>query len=378
MKIPALLLTLLTGLLIPLGTYSQLQNPRGVEYVWKTDTTKRNVELSEIIMLLPQESFPIIDHPAFVTKNDGMAMFFEHEPVIAVEQNGRAKAYPLNMLTMHEMSNDTLGGVPILPTYCPLCNASVVYDRRFNHRGKDYILEFEVSGMLRKSDMIMFDRQTETWWQQLMGFGIVGDFEGESLTVIPSLVLSVDEFFTRYPEGQILSTATGTRAEDRYGRNPYVSYDSIGNNPYDRFFDANDVDPRLPAMERVIDIRSGDDFKIYPWSKIAENGVIQDNFNGTDVVFFHKSGMVSAMDAAEIENSRDIGSVSAFRPYIDDKKLDFDKKGDWFIDEQTGSKWDITGHCVKGKYKGQQLMIEPHGSHFAFAWLAFHPESEIY
>lgn len=371
-------MVLFAALMIPFNSASQLQNPRGVEYVWKTDTTKRNVELSEIIMLLPQKSFPIIDFPAFVGMDEGMTMFFEHEPVISVEVNGRAKAYPLNMLTMHEMSNDTLGGVPILPTYCPLCNASVVYDRRFNHNGVDYILEFEVSGMLRKSDMVMFDRQTETWWQQLMGYGIVGDFAGESLEVIPSLVLSVEEFFTRYPDGQILSTATGTKAEDRYGRNPYVGYDSIGNNPYDRFMNANDVDSRLPAMERVIDIQVGDDYKIYPWSKIADMGVVHDNFKGMEVVFFHKSGMVSVMDAAKIENSRDIGSVSAFSPYIDEKKLDFEKKKNWFVDKQTRSKWDITGRCVKGKHKGKQLLIEPHGSHFAFAWLAFHPDSEIY
>jgi Protein of unknown function (DUF3179) len=365
-------------LIFPFESLAQLQNPRGVEYVWNTDTTKRNVELSEIIMLLPQKSFPMIDFPAFVGKDEGMTMFFEHEPVISVEVNGKAKAYPLNMLTMHEMSNDTLGGIPILPTYCPLCNASVVFDRRFVHAGKDYILEFEVSGMLRKSDMVMFDRQTETWWQQLMGFGIVGDFAGEYLDIIPSLVISVEEFFTRYPNGQILSTKTGTTAEDRYGRNPYVNYDSIGHNPYDRFFDANDVDSRLPAMERVIDIRVGDDFKIYPWSKIAAKGVLQDNFKGTDIVFFHKSGTVSAMDAALIENSRDIGSVSAFSPYVDDTKLDFKKKPNWFMDKQSRSKWDITGRCFKGKYEGEQLMIEPHGSHFAFAWLAFHPESEIY
>ncbi len=377
MKIQPLLVAVISFVL-PFNTFSQLQNPRDVEYVWKTDTSKRNVELSEIVMLLPQGSFPSIDFPAFVAKEAGMEMFFEHEPVISVEIQGMAKAYPLNMLTMHEMSNDTLAGIPILPTYCPLCNASVVYDRRFSHEGVDYILEFEVSGMLRKSDMVMFDRQTETWWQQLMGYGIVGHFTGESLDVIPSLVLSVEEFFARYPDGQILSTATGTKSEDRYGHNPYVGYDSIGNNPYDKFFDKNDVDARLPAMERVIDIRVGEEYKIYPWSKIAEAGVLQDNFKGKDVVFFHKSGMVSAMDAAKIKNSRDIGSVTAFNPYIDGEKLDFVKKKDCFVDTQTGSKWDITGRCIKGKLKGKQLMIEPHGSHFAFAWLAFHPESEVY
>ena len=361
-----------------ISVMSQIQNPRNVEYVFKTDTSNRVIDLNELQLVLPRESFPIIDYPAFVGMQEGIEMFYEKEPVIAVEIDGRAKAYPLAMLTMHEMTNDTLSGIPILPTFCPLCNASVVYDRRFKHDGEEYVLEFEVSGMLRKSDMVMFDRQTETWWQQLMGYGIVGEFAGEYLDVISSLVISVEEFFHRYPEGEILSTKTGTRAEERYGNNPYVSYDSIGNDPYGRFFDPVDVDDRLPAMERVVDIEVGGDYKIYPWSAITSTGVIHDSFNGEDIVVWHESGMVSVMDAAEIKDSRDIGTATVFSPFVNDQKLTFQKKGSSFVDTETGSEWEITGRCIDGELKGSQLVIVPHGNHFAFAWLAFHPNTEIY
>lgn len=361
-------------LILPIAINAQIQNPRDTEYNFKTDTTKRIVDLSEFILLLPRESFPIIDYPSFVGIDTGMRMFFEHEPVISVEIDGQAKAYPLAMLTRHEMANDTLSGIPILPTYCPLCNASIVYDRRFGGG----VLEFEVSGMLRKSDMVMFDRQTETWWQQLEGHGLVGDYAGEYLNVIPSLVISVEEFFTTYPDGRILSTNTGTGDVERYANNPYVSYDSIGNNPYGRFFDAANVDDRLPAMERVVDVRVEDDFKIYAWSDIASKGVLHDDFNGLEIVIFHKKGTVSVMDAGEIRNSKDIGSVTVFSPIVNGASLKFKARGDTFIDRSTKSVWDITGACVDGPLKGEQLRIIPHGNHFAFAWLAFHPETEIY
>ena len=118
------------------GLIAQLQNPKELEYEWNTDTSLRNIELNEVQMVLPRHSFPTIDYPLFITKEEGLASFYKEEPVIAVVINGRAKAYPLNMLTMHEISNDTLSGIPILPTFCPLCNASIVYDRRVIIDGK--------------------------------------------------------------------------------------------------------------------------------------------------------------------------------------------------------------------------------------------------
>ncbi|MBC8315339.1 MAG: DUF3179 domain-containing protein, partial [Bacteroidetes bacterium] len=134
---------------------AQLRNPRNTQYVWNTDTTLRVVDLSEISLILPRNSFPKLDFPGFIGKEKGLTAFFNHEPVISVSINNEAKAYPLSMLTMHELSNDSLGGIPILPTYCPLCNSSVVYDRRLTYNGKKYLLDFEASGMLRNSDMVM-------------------------------------------------------------------------------------------------------------------------------------------------------------------------------------------------------------------------------
>lgn len=357
---------------------AQLQNPKNLAYEWKTDTSNKNIDLSEIMMVLPRHSFPAIDYPAFIKREEAMNSFFAKEPVISVEINGRAKAYPLNMLTMHEISNDTLSGTPILPTYCPLCNASIVYDRRLLHNGKEYLLDFEVSGMLRKSDMIMADEQTQTWWQQLMGKAIVGKLQGAELTIIPSLVISVDEFFLRYPDGMILSPKTGSESENEYGKNPYINYDAADNTPYSRFFDSADVDMRLPAMERIVDFTVGEKSIVYPYSILKKKGVINDKFEGVDIVLFYQSGAVSVLDKSEIEKSKDVGSVTVFSPILDDKVLEFHKSGKKIQDLKTRSYWDITGRCIEGPLKGRTLEPLIYSNHFAFAWLAFYPESQIY
>lgn len=373
-----LLLFILIFLVANSSIKAQLQNPRNTEYDWKTDTTIKSVELSEIILVAPRNTFPSINYPAFIGKEKGLNLFFKHEPVISVSIDSEAKAYPLNMLTMHEMSNDSLGGIPILPTYCPLCNSSVVYDRRLKHNEKEYLLDFEVSGMLRNSAMVMADKQTETWWQQLTGIGLVGELSGAELEVIPSLVISVEEFFNRYPDGKILSPETGTKSEERYGTNPYENYDDESNKPWERFYNHTKLDPRLPPMERVIDVKGDNGYKIYPFSIIAKEGTINDSYDGKDIVIFYKEGTVSVLDNKEIEKSKAIGSATVFSSELDGNSLTFEKKNGEFIDKETGSVWDITGLCLQGQLKGKELWPEPHSNHFAFAWLTFHPESEIY
>jgi len=360
------------------NTQAQIQNPRGVEYQWETDTTRASVDLSEIQLVLPRQSFPTLDYPDFIGKEKGLDKFFNHEPVISVAIDGKAKAYPLNMLTMHEISNDTLSGVPILPTYCPLCNSSMVFDRRVNHDGKEYRLEYEVSGLLRNSNLIIADKQTESWWQQLTGTGIVGKLSGVELNVIPSMIVSVEEFFNSYPEGRILSPETGSGAEEKYGTNPYVNYDEKSNEPYARYFNHDSIDSRLPAMERLIDVKGSDGYKIYPFSKIAEKGVINDTYDGQNLVIFYKGETVSILDEKNIEESRAIGSATVFYSVIEGKSLTFVRKDNHFMDKETGSLWDITGKCIQGDFKGKSLEPLPHSNHFAFSWLAFHPESEIY
>lgn len=360
-------------------TFAQIQNPRNIPFNWKTDLTNANVDLSEITMVLPRHSFPTLDYPEYVGKAEGLKLFFSKEPVLAVEINGEAKAYSLNMLTVHEISNDTLSGVPILATYCPLCNSGIVYDRRLNYKGKDYLLDFEVSGMLRKSDMVMGDKQTESLWQQLLGKAIVGKLAGAELKIIPSLVISVQEFFNRYPNGKILSKSNGDKnMETYYGKNYYEKYDSPDGKPYQRFFNSGEIDSRLPAMERVVDIISNGEYQIYSYSAVAKTGVINDEFNSKKIVLFYQPGIISILDEKNISESKDIGTVTAFSPVVENKALTFRKENDVFKDDETNSNWDITGKCTDGKLKGKQLKIETHGTHFAFAWLAFHPETNIY
>ncbi len=358
------------------ASIAQLRNPRNIPYRWKTDTTSKTVQLSGFTVAVPKGAFPVLNMPRFIGSDKGRQVYFRHEPVISLAVGGRAKAYPLNVLTAHEIANDTLGGIPILVTYCPLCNASVAYDRRLRFKGKERLLSFGVSGMLRHSDMVMYDLQTETWWQQLMGEALVGSLAGAELKVLPSLVISVEEFFQRYPNGQILSPETGLGRD--YGQNPYVGYDDLKNSPYDAFIDKSKVDKRLPPMERVVDVESQGKHKIYPFSAIAKEGVINDAFNGKNVVVFYESTTVSVLDERDISKSRRVGTATLFNAVLGGQKLTFQRKGNLFADKETGSAWDITGRSTAGPLKGKQLRIEPHSNHFAFAWLAFFPESEIY
>lgn len=370
---------LATVLLCCHGACTQVHNPRNIPYQWKTDTTKKEVPLREFTVAVPKGAFAVLNFPTFIEAGAALKAYFQHEPVISIAINGRAKAYPLSILTVHEIANDTLQDVPILVTYCPLCNASVVYNRRLQQNNKEHLLHFGVSGMLRNSDMVMYDLQTETWWQQLMGNGLVGELAGAELTVIPSMVISLEQFTQRYPDGQILSPQTGIAgAEQHYGKNPYEGYDTPGGSPYDAFFDKEKIDKRLPPMERVIDVESRGKRKVYPFSAIAKKGVVNDSFNGKQIVIFYTPGTVSVLDEKEISRSRKVGSATLFNAVLDGQRLTFEKSGTSFRDKQTSSVWDITGRSLSGPLQGRQLRIEPHSNHLAFALLAFFPDAEIY
>ena len=357
---------------------AQMQNPKNIPFDWKTDISNHSVDLSEIQIVLPKGSFPTLDFPKFIGKEEGLKTFFSKEPVIVIEINGVAKAYSLNILTMHEISNDVLGGVPILVTYCPLCNSGIVYNRNLKFKDKDYLLEFEASGMLRMSDMVMLDRNTETLWQQLLGEAIVGELNTATLDILPSLIISVEEFFMRYPYGEILSKKTAFSGSQSYGKNPYVNYDAKDGKPIDHFFDNSKIDNRLPPMERIVDIENDGKYKVYTFTDIAAAGVINDTFRTSEVVLFHQSGTVSILDKADISSSKDVGTVVVYNRVLDGITLSFKKESGKFRDDQTNSSWDITGYCYEGELKGKQLKIQPHSNHFAFAWLAFYPESEIF
>jgi anti-sigma factor RsiW len=333
---------------------------------WRTNTEKRSVDLGELISGgPPKDGIPAIDFPHFQKVSDAHRWLKPNEPVISLVVRDEARAYPLQILIWHEIVNDRIAGLPLAVTFCPLCYSAVVFDRTVD--GQEY--KFGVSGMLRHSDMIMFDRETESLWQQLTGEAIVGDLTGARLRQLPAQIISFEQFSSAYPDGFVLSRETGYKRD--YGRNPYVGYDNISQRPF--LFRSNQ-DERLLPMEKVITVSIGRIDRAYPYSITRKLRVINDSVDGQPVVIFHNDGAVSALDAATISTSRDVGSTGVFDPRVDGLRLIFLYENGKFMDQQRGSLWDITGQALEGELKGRRLAPIAHGDYFAFAWFAFKPQ----
>lgn len=389
---PHSIMTMLLSLLVlsMLGVSASAQSDCGnpfagenirfnVDYWTKTDFCQRSVPLSTIRSGgPPPDGIPPIDEPKFQSIAEAEGWLQAQSPVIAFELDGNARAYPLAILTWHEIVNDEVAGVPIAVTFCPLCNASVVFDRRMpdvlaDDADATVVLRLGVSGNLRNSDLIMWDHYTESWWQQLTGEGIVGAYTGSQLTALPSLMVGFADFVARYPDGVVLAPDTGYNRS--YGSNPYERYDSTTR----PFLFEGELDTRLPATERVLGSLVNNVPVAYPFPVLAERRAINDVVDGVAVVAFWQDGMVSALDARTIDNSRVVGTAALYYRVVDDRMLTFRVDDDGLIrDEQTGSIWNVFGLAEAGELTGTQLLQEVAGPHFWFAWAAFKPETIIY
>lgn len=294
-----------------------------------------------------------------------------------VDLNDEARAYPLRILTSHEIVNDEIGDVPIVITYCPLCNSALVFDSRFDEK----TLKFGTTGLLRNSDLIMYDRSSETLWQQFTGEGIVGQYAGENLTFLPSSIVSFSDFQGGFPDGEVLSKDTGFPFE--YTSSSYQAYDQIGQDPYlfvnyDGEVQEKEIDRRLPAMERVVSI-SLDGLDIaYPVSILSEVGVINDSVGDTDLAVFHTFGTSSAFYNPFSERFDDVGATGAFSSIVNGQTLSFVVEDEEIVDEQTGTVWNILGQGIDGPLAREELDSVVHGDHFWFSWAAFKPDTLIY
>jgi hypothetical protein len=334
-----------------------------------TNFDKRSIDLNELIDGGPgKDGIPSIDNPKFISQEEASEWLRSREPVIALEINGEARAYPIQILMWHEIANDVLGGVPVSVTFCPLCYSAIVFDRRLDGD----VLEFGVSGLLRHSDMIMYDRTTESLWQQFSGEALVGDLTGETLTIIPSQLISFEQFRESYPDAEILSRNTGHRRN--YGENPYAGYDDINNSP---FLLRKNVPGEISPMEKVVGVRTENSVKGYTYSVTSKNRVFHDTVGGEPIVIFHLDGMASAMDNREIHRSRDDGATGVFSPIIDGEELEFEFRDGTIYDLSTDSEWNISGRAISGPLAGQQLNTKVFGDYFAFAWLVFYPDTEM-
>ncbi len=352
------------------GYKEQLAQARFPAYGWKTDFSRHTVPFSEIMSGgVPRDGIPPIDNPRFTTIEAAGAWLDEQEPVIALVLGDQARAYPLQIMTWHEIVNDVVAGVPVTVTFCPLCNSAVAFERRLD--GKVY--DFGVSGNLRNSDLIMWDRQTESWWQQFTGEAIVGALAGRRLKFVPATIVAWADFKAAHPQGSVLSRDTGHARS--YGQNPYVGYDRADTPPF--LFDGR-PDGRLLPKERVVAVTVGGADAAFPFSALKQERVVHYSLNGQDLVVLYRPGARSALGERYIASAEDVGAAVVFDPWFGGKKLTFRAEGDGFVDLQTGSGWNILGQAKSGPLTGKRLVPIVHANHFWFAWAAFKPNTKVY
>lgn len=347
----------------------------GISSLWATDWSRTTIDIGELRAGLrgedPRDGIPPIDHPLFESVTAASEWLQPTEPGALVQLDGDVRFYPLSIMTRHEIVNDRFGNVPVAITFCPLCNTALAFDARVDGQR----LRFGVSGLLRKSDLVMWDRQTETLWQQISGTGVIGEYAGTELTLIPTSIVSFADFSANFPNGLSLSRQTGFGTN--YGTNPYTGYSS-GTGPIPTFF-PEDVDDRLPAMTRVVSVIVDAVVTAYPFPDVSEAGVIADVVGDLPIAIFWGGITADALDGQFIASSQQIGSAIAYIAEFDGQPLTFTANGDdTFTDAETGTTWSLLGVGIAGEHEGEQLAIAPHRNEFWFAFAGFFPEGELW
>ena len=270
----------------------------------------------------------------------------------------------------HEIINDYLADQAISVTYCPLCNAPMVFSRE--HEGE--LLDFGTTGKVYSSNLVMYDRQSESWWLQFTGEGVVGKYAGNRLKLLASQIVSFDQFKAEHPLGEVLSKETGFNK--KYGINPYAHYDSrrlpIG------WFYRKPFDDRLPAMERVLGVVDEDYAAVFPFSYLKKQPLMQASVGNLELLIISKPGVASSVDDRIISESKDILAAAAFSRNVDGRLLDFEFKENVIIDSQTQSTWNMFGQAISGELEGVRLKQLDRGVYFSFVWLEFYPDSLIF
>ena len=263
-----------------------------------------------------KDGIPSIDKPKFVKSGD--ADFIKNEDrVLGITINGISKAYPISILNWHEIVNDSIGGVFFTITYCPLCGSGVAFDSNINGQ----VLSFGVSGLLYNSDVLLYDRETESLWSQLLSKAVTGKYKGSSLKMLPVMHTTWADWKRFHPSTLVLSKNTGYRRS--YNRDPYSGYEQSQHLYFPVF---NKAPKKYHPKEKVLGLVSGKTYKAYPFIELNK----------------HKK-----------ENFVDSVNGKSFTIH-------------WNKKEQSGYMLDEDG------------IIVPVVQSYWFAWYAFHPETKVF
>lgn len=268
-----------------------------------TNGYKHSVPLEEIKGGGPaKDGIPSIDHPKFVAPRDADAWIKDDEPGIAVSLEGVNRFYPYQILVWHEIVNDTVSGGRILVTYCPLCMTGYVFDPKVDGE----LVEFGTSGKLWNSNLVMYDRKTDSLWSQLLGEAIAGEKTGMKLALIASDQMEYGTWKKAYPNGEVLSRDTG--AMRFYGHNPYGSYFSVQDFSLDM---VKVKDTRIPNDALVLGLVVGDKAKAYPIDLVKKRESIEDTFAGTTLVLSYSK----TLDVVRVFKKRPDGKTERVNPF---------------------------------------------------------------
>lgn len=299
----------------------------------------------------PMDGIPSIDNPVFASVDNSQFMS-NSDTVIGLEVNGTSKAYPLSILVWHEIVNDEIGGIPVSVTYCPLCYTNQVFERVIDGE----TVEFGTSGKLYNSNLLMYDRLTESYWSQALGMAVTGKLTGYKLNLIPFDVITWGDWKILHPDTLVLTTDTGhIRA---YTTDPYGNYYTEPR----IMFPVDHEDDRMHPKEIILGFNYDNVYKAYKQSDVESNVIINDSIDKTPVM------LISLFS----QNSR------AFERTLDGEVLDFDYVENKIIDKQTNSEWNYDGLSISGQYSGKQLKRLPMEPGFWFEWAAFHPNTLVY
>ena len=324
-------------------------------------TSLANIEAGKprdvsIYTLLPKDGIRSIDDPKFVSVTDAAPDMADSEFVIGVSIEGDVRAYPINVLSRHEIVNDVVGGTPIAVTYCPLCFTGIVYDRRVDGQ----TLEFGVSGKLVMNDLVMYDRQSDSLWQQILGEGITGRYKGTRLTPVSATQTTWAQWRTAHPDTVVLEK------NGRYRSDSYAGYYAAGDQGVLGGFGDDD---RLPVKALVLGLIVDDQPKAYPFAELLDNPVIHDRIGEQDLLV--------------VSDGRS-GTAVAFDRQVAGRLLTFELveriSGDVLLrDLETGSIWaGLVGKAQEGPLAGTELRQIPAFYSFWFAWSDFYVNTALY
>ena len=347
------------GLLLP---YSNTNSPLSTSISRSTAALSAQEEIKSIVPLdqivsggPPPDGIPSIDSPKFTSVKEADEILEDSELVVGLNVNGDIRAYPLQILVWHEIVNDNVGGVPVAITYCPLCFTNQIFNRTLQDGN---VVEFGTSGKLYNSNLVMYDRTSDSLWSQGLAQGIVGKYAGVNLQRIPFDVANWKEWKELYPESKVLSRETGSSRP--YGADPYGDYYTNS----EVLFPISNQDDRLGLKEIVIGLENNGQYKAYKLQDVEDKKIINDEINNKPIALFSSFPFM----------------VRAFDPVVDGQALQFkyNPQNNTFVDILKGSEWNFEGVAINGELKGKELIRLPYDEGFWFEWVAFHPDTELY